>query len=111
MVENITATIPPLPSIISTVFEFGSATAGWDTFPDSFSLVETIPGDFVLSGESIKATAQITSTGQTVSDVAQCVDKTSSQFKQQTKGVCKLKDFLRMKFKSGDILPDGTIMP
>jgi hypothetical protein len=37
--------------------------------------------------------------------------KTSAQFTQQTKGVCKLKDFNRGKCKSGDILPDGTIMP
>ncbi len=113
MVENISAVIPPLPSVVSTTFDLGSATADWDTFPDPAALDPStvIAGDFVEADESIRGTAQVTSTGQTVSDVAQCVDKTSAQFKQQTKGVCKLKDFLRMKCKSGDILPDGTIMP
>lgn len=113
MVENISVVNPPLPGVVNTVFEFGSATADWDTFPDPGSLdpVSTIPGDFVAADELIKGTAQVASTGQTVSDVGQCVDKTSAQFKQQTKGVCKLKDFLRGKCKSGDILPDGTIMP
>ena len=113
MVENITANIPPLPSVANTTFELGSASADWDTFPDPDSLnpVTVIPGDFVVADESIKITAQVLSTGQTVSDVAQCVDKTSAQFRQDTKGVCKLKDFLRDKCKSGDILPDGSTLP
>jgi hypothetical protein len=113
MVENITAAIPPLPSVVYAEFDLGSATADWDTFPDPGDLdpVTDIPGDFVGADDSIKVTAQVTLTGQTVSDVAECDDKTSAQFKQQTKGVCKLKDFNRGKCKSGDILPDGTIMP
>ncbi len=114
MVENISAIPAPLnPDVVYTVFELGSASADWDTFPDPLSLeVATfIPGDFVGADESIKATTQVTSTGQTVTDVAPCEDKTSAQFKQQTKGVCKLKDFNRGKCKPGDILPDGTIMP
>ena len=113
LVENISSAVPPLPSTVNTVFEFGSATADWDTFPDSLDLtpVTTIPGDFVLADESIKVTAQVTGSGQTVSDIAQCVDKTGGQFKQDTKGVCKLKKFLRGKCKPGDILPDGTIQP
>lgn len=114
MVENISVTPAPLPSVVYTVFDLGSATADWDTFPDPLDpnpVVEFIAGDFVGADENIKITAQVTSTGQTVSDVAKCVDKTSAQFKQQTKGVCKLKDFNRGKCKSGDILPDGTIMP
>jgi hypothetical protein len=49
--------------------------------------------------------------GQQVTDVAKCASKISSQFTQQTQNVCKLKDFLRDKCKSGDTLPDGTIMP
>jgi len=111
MVENISSTFPPLPSVINTVFELGSATADWDTFPDPGELnpVTTIPGDFVLADESIKVTAQVTLTGQTVSDIAQCADKTGAQFRQDTKGVCTMKKFLRGKCKSGDILPDGTI--
>jgi hypothetical protein len=113
MVENISSAFPPLPSVVTTVFEFGSATADWDTFPDPGDLnpVTVIPGDFVQADDSIKITAQVTSTGQTVTDVAQCVDKSGGQFKQDTKGVCKLKKFLRNKCKSGDILPDGSIKP
>lgn len=113
MVENISSTPPPLPSIVNTKFELGSATADWDTFPDPGDLtpVSFILGDFVSADEFIKVTAQVTSTGQTVTDVAQCDDKTSAQFKQDTKGVCTLKKFLRDKCKSGDILPDGTIQP
>jgi len=113
MVENISVPIPPLPSVVNTVFELGSATADWDTFPDPGdpTPVTIIPGDFVLADESIKVTAQVTGSGQTVSDIAQCVDKTGGQFKQDTKGVCKLKKFLRGKCKPGDILPDGTIQP
>lgn len=113
MVENISSALPPLPSIVNTVFELGTATADWDTFPDPASVtpVTQIPGDFVSADESIKITAQVTSTGQTVTGVAQCADKTAAQFKQDTKGVCTMTKFLRDKCKSGDILPDGTIMP
>ncbi len=113
MVENISSTFPPLPSIVNTVFELGSATADWDTFPDPAEPepVTFILGDFVLADESIRVTAQVTSTGQTVSDVAQCVLKEGGQFKQDTKGVCKMTKFLRGKCKPGDILPDGTIQP
>ena len=113
MVENISSTFPPLPGVVNTVFELGSASADWDTFPDPGDLtpVATIPGDFVAGGETIKVTAQITSTGQTVSDVAECVDKEGGQFKQDTKGVCTMTKFLRGKCKSGDILPDGTVQP
>lgn len=113
MVENISAINPPLPGIVNTVFALGSATADWDTFPDPAALtpVSVIPGDFVLGGDSIKVTAQVTSTGQTATAVGDCVDKTSAQFKQQTKGVCTLVKFNRGKCKSGDVLPDGTIMP
>ena len=113
MVENISSTFPPLPSIVNTVFDLGSATADWDTFPDTDELtpVTVIPGDFVLADESIKVTAQVTSTGQTVADTAQCADKTGAQFKQDTKGVCTMTKFLRGKCKSGDILPDGTVQP
>lgn len=113
MVENISSPLPPLPSIINTVFEFGTATADWDTFPDPGdpTPVSTIPGDFVLADESIRITAQVTSTAQTVTGVAQCADKTSAQFKQDTKNVCTMKKFLRGKCKPGDTLPDGTIMP
>ena len=59
----------------------------------------------------IEAFAQVVATGQTVSDVGECADKTSAQFTQQTKNVCKLRDYNRGKCKSGDLLPDGTIMP
>ena len=113
MVENVSITNPPLPSVVVTVFELGSATADWDTFPDpdSATVIKVIPGDFVAADETIKITAQVTATGQTVFDFAQCADKTSAQFKQDTKGVCTMKKFLRGKCKSGDILPDGTIMP
>lgn len=111
-VENISASPQPFsPDIVYTVFELGSATADWDTFPDPADLtpVTFVPGDFVVADEEIKITAQVTGTLQTVSDVAKCADKTSSQFTQQTKNVCKLKDFLRNKCKTGDLLPDGTI--
>ena len=111
-VENITSPQPP-PGTVTTIFELGSATADWDTFPDPNSLtpVTFIDGDFALADENIKITAQVTSTGQSVNDVDTCVDKTGGQFKQDTKGVCKLKDFLRNKCKSGDILPDGSTQP
>jgi hypothetical protein len=114
-VENVSTPMAP-PPVVSTVFALGSASADWDTFPDlddpeNPNSVSVVAGDFVVPGESVKATAQVTATGQAVSDVAECADKTSSQFTQQTKGVCKLKDFNRGKCKSGDILPDGTIMP
>ncbi len=112
MVENISEPIPPLPQTINTVFDLGSATADWDTFPAlGDTLVQVIPGDFVTANQMIRVTAQVTSTGQMASDVATCADKTAGQFTQQTKGVCKLKDFNRGKCKSGDILPDGTVMP
>jgi hypothetical protein len=113
MVENISAVNPPLPSVINTVFAFGSATADWNTFPgiDASPVVKVIPGDFVSGGESIKVTAQVTSTGQTVTAVGDCADKTASQFKQQTKNVCTLVKFNRGKCKSGQILPDGTVQP
>ena len=113
MVENITVPIPPLPSVVNTTFELGSASVDWDTFPDAGSLnpATIIPGDFVAADETIRITAQVASTGQTVSDTGRCADKTSAQFKQDTKGVCKLKDYLRDKCKPGDILPDGTILP
>ena len=113
MVENISSTPSPLPYIVNTVFEGGSATADWDTFPDPGDLtpVTVIPGDFVLANEYIKITAQVTSTAQTVSEIAQCADKTGGQFKQDTKGVCTMKKFLRDKCKPGDILPDGTTQP
>jgi len=116
LVENISATPAPLPpNVIRTLFTQGSATADWDTFADSTDpdavLVAFVAGDFVAADETIMVTAQVTDSGQTVTDVAKCADKTASQFKQQTKGVCKLKDFNRGKCKSGDILPDGTVMP
>lgn len=113
MVENVSRVAPPLPSVVNTVFVLGTATADWDTFPDPASLtpVTVIPGDFVSADEIIKITAQVTSTGQTVAETAPCADKTSAQFKQDTKNVCTMEKFLRGKCKSGDILPDGTIMP
>ena len=112
-VQNLTTTTSLPPNVVSTVFELGSATADWDTFPDATdpTPVTTVDGDFVVGGESIRVTAKVKATGQTVTGEAECADKTSSQFKQDTKGVCKLKDFLRDKCKSGDILPDGTVMP
>ncbi len=104
MVENISAVNPPLPSVVNTVFELGSASADWDTFPDPGSLtpVTVIPGDFVLGGDSIKISAQVALTGQTVTGVGDCADKTAAQFKQQTKGVCTLVKFNRGKCKPGD---------
>jgi hypothetical protein len=113
MLENVTATNPPLPSVVNTTFELGSASADWDTFPDPGSLnpATVIPGDFVAADETIRITTQVISTGQTVRETGTCADKTSAQFKQDTKGVCKLKDYLRDKCKPGDILPDGTTLP
>ena len=113
MVENISSTLPPLPGVVQTVFSQGTATADWDTFPDPGdpNPVATIPGDFVEADDFIRVTVQVTATGQTVSDVDQCADKTSAQFKQDTKGVCTMKKFLRDKCKSGDTLPDGTVQP
>ena len=113
MVENLSRVVPPLPSVVNTVFELGTATADWDTFPDSDSLtpVSTISGDFVTADELIKITAQVTSTGQTVTGSGQCADKTSSQFRQDTKNQCTMKKYLLDKCKSGDDLPDGTIVP
>lgn len=101
------------PPVVTTTFVEGSAAADWDTFPDPLSgeTVTVVSGDFAAPGEMIEAFAQIVSTGQTVSDVGECADKTSAQFTQQTKNVCKLRDYNRGKCKSGDLLPDGTIMP
>jgi len=123
-VENISRLIAPTrPAPVYVNFEFGSASADWDTFPDPGDLtpVTWVAGDFVESnpdpvtgesiGEMIKVTAQVTLTGQTVTGTGQCADKTAAQFKQQTKGVCTLKKFNRGKCKPGDILPDGTIQP
>ncbi len=111
-VENRTSVQAP-PAVVTTAFELGSASADWDTFPDPLdpTPVTVVSGDFAAPGEMIEAFVQVVATGQTVSDVGECADKTSAQFTQQTKGVCKLKDYNRGKCKSGDILPDGTIMP
>ena len=90
LVENISVTPAPLPpSVVYTVFELGSATADWDTFPDALDLnpVTVVDGEFVLPDEFIRVTAQVTDSGQTVTDIAQCADKTSAHFTQQTKGV------------------------
>lgn len=113
MVENQSRVVPPLPSVVNTVFELGTATADWDTFPDPDSLatVSPISGDFVTADELIKITAQVASTGQTVTGTGQCADKTSSQFRQDTKNQCTMKKYLLDKCKSGDVLPDGTIVP
>jgi len=102
--------------MISTSFDLGSASADWDTFPDLLDpdTVAIIPGNFVVDGDQIQAHATDTTlgySGQQVTDVDKCAEKTSSQFRQQTQDVCKLKDFNRNKCKSGDMLPDGTIMP
>lgn len=111
MVENISVPVSLIAPTIDTVLELGSATADWDTFPDAVSTASVIDGDFVVDGDSIRMTGQILESGQTVSEIATCATKISAQFTQDTKGVCKLKDFNRGKCKSGDILPDGTIMP
>jgi len=111
-VENITTVSLP-PNTVTTVFELGSASADWDTFPDPGDLtpVTLVAGDYVADGESILVRAQVISTGQTVTGTGQCADKTSAQFTQQTKNVCTLKKFNRGRCKSGDTLPDGTVMP
>ena len=113
-VEN-TSRITPPPATVSTVMLLGSASADWDTFPDPLDLtpVTFVSGDFVQPNEFIEIFGQVTRDGitQTVSDTGECADKTSAQFKQDTKNVCTLKDFNRDKCKSGDILPDGSIMP
>jgi hypothetical protein len=111
MVENISVPISLIAPTIDTVFELGSATADWDSFPDILSTAEVIDGDFAVDGDLIRVTAQVRESGQTVSDIATCATKISAQFTQDTKGVCKLKDYNRGKCKSGDILPDGTVMP
>jgi len=124
LVENVSRPVSPLPpAVVYTVSEFGSASADWDTFPDPLdpAPVTWVAGDFVEAnpdpdtgesiGETIRVTAQVTATGQTVTGTAQCADKTGAQFRQDTKGVCTLKKFLRNKCKPGDILPDGTIQP
>jgi hypothetical protein len=110
-VENVSDPVPLIALDIDAVFELGSATADWDSFPDVTSSATVIDGDFAVDGDSIRVTAQVLESGQTVSEIAQCATKISAQFTQDTKGVCKLKDFNRGKCKSGDILPDGTIMP
>jgi hypothetical protein len=110
-VENISVPISIIAPTIDTVFDLGSATADWDSFPDLGSSATVIDGDFAVDGDSIQVTAQVLESSQTVSEIAQCATKISAQFTQDTKGVCKLKDFNRGKCKSGDILPDGTIMP
>jgi hypothetical protein len=104
----------PSSSVVHTEFDLGSATADWDTFPDPLDPVDTIPGDFVVDGDQIQAHARHTALDgsyQQESDLARCDEKISSQFRQQTQKVCKLRDFLREKCKSGDTLPDGTVMP
>ena len=111
MVENISVPTSLIAPTIDTVFDLGSATADWDSFPDAVSTASVIDGDFVVDGDSIRVTGQILESGQTVSEIATCATKISAQFTQDTKGVCKLKDFNRGKCKSGDILPDGTVMP
>ena len=111
MVENISVPISIIAPTFDTVLEFGSATADWDSFPDVTSSAVVIDGDFAVDGESIRITAQVLESSQTVSEIAGCATKISAQFTQDTKGVCKLKDFNRGKCKSGDILPDGTVMP
>ena len=111
MVENISIPISLIAPTIDTVFELGSATADWDSFPDLISSATVIDGDFAVDGESIRVTAQVLESGQTVSEIAVCATKISAQFTQDPKGVCKLKDYNRGKCKSGDILPDGTTMP
>ena len=110
--ENLTTVTAP-PNAVHTVFELGSASADWDTFPDPADLspVTLVDGDFVAAGDQIRATAQVQTTGQTVTGEASCADKTGAQFRQDTKNVCTLKKFNRGKCKSGDILPDGTTMP
>ena len=123
-VENISRPVAPTPPApVYVNFEFGSASADWDTFPDPLdpTPVTWVAGDFVESnpdpvtgesvGEMIKVTAQVTATGQTVTGTGQCADKTGAQFKQDTKNVCTMKKFLRNKCKPGDILPDGTPVP
>ena len=113
MVENTSSMPAPMPSIVNTKFELGSATADWDTFPDPGSLdqAKIIPGDFVLAEENIQITVKVAGSNQTATGVATCVDKTGGQFKQDTKNVCTLRKFNRGKCKSGDLLPDGTVMP
>ncbi len=111
-VENADRNLPP-PNKVTATFELGSAAADWDTFPDPDdpNFVEFVSGTFVADGENIIINAHVPATAQTVMDTGKCADKTSAQFKQDTKGVCKLKDFLRDKCKPGDILPDGSIQP
>ncbi len=111
MVENISVPITIIAPTIDTDFELGSATADWDSFPDFGSSAQIIDGDFAVDGDSIRVTAQVQESSQTVSEIAECATKISAQFTQDTKHVCKLKDFNRGKCKSGDTLPDGTIMP
>ena len=110
-VENRSVGISPVAPTIQTRIELGSATADWDTFPDDASVTATIAGDFAVDGDTIRITAEILESGQLVLDEGQCATKTASQFRQDTKGVCTLRDFNRGKCKSGDILPDGSIMP
>jgi len=89
-------------------FTLGSASADWDTFPDLLDpegAATEIPGDFASDGDLVRVTVDVAATGQSVSDVGECSEKVSSQFRQDTKNVCTLKKFLRGKCKSGDTLP------
>ncbi len=115
-VINMTNPAAPSPADVDTVFDLGSASADWDTFPDPDDPepVTTVDGTFVASDDEIMITATVVSVAdptlrQSVSGSGQCADKRSSQFKQDTKGVCKLKDELRQKCKIGDILSNGEI--
>ncbi len=101
---------------VSATFIAGSASADWDTSPDAADPEVVVPAtfiasDFAVGNDEITVTAFVASTGQAVSDVGTCAEKVSSQFRQDTKNVCTLKKFNRDKCKSGDLLPDGTIMP
>ena len=77
LVENISAIPAPLPpNVVYAVFDLGSASADWDTFPDPLdpNLVAEIPGDFVVDGDQIQVHARDTSlfgSGQQVTDVAE----------------------------------------
>jgi hypothetical protein len=116
-VINTTNLAAPSPADVDTVFDLGSASADWDTFPDDAddpTPVTPVDGTFVASDDVIRVTATVVSVvdpsvRQSVAGEAQCADKRSSQFKQDTKGVCKLKDELRRKCKIGDILSNGEI--
>ena len=97
------------PIRVVTMFELGSASADWDTFPDPDAPVTTVDGNFVAADEEIRIRATVLVTGQSVVGDGACADKRSSQFRQDTKGQCKLKDELRQKCKIGDELSNGNI--